>query len=251
MLSDDDKRLIVKEAANRLENPLRRRLLKNGLSFGALVMLTGCLLDDHQSVEDMLSRIDRMNDRFQAALFNPKDLAPEYSEDMITRPFPFNAYYSPSQIRPVPENYFLKLGGLVDGPKQITLAELYAMPQYSQTTRLVCVEGWSAIGKWNGVRLRDFLAQVGGDMTAKYVGFNCFDGYSTSIDMPTALHDQTFLTLEFDDQKLAPEYGAPLRLRMPTKLGFKNAKYIAEIYVTNTYPGGYWEDKGYNWFAGL
>lgn len=251
MWSEDDKNLILKDAGKRLKSPLRRRLLKQGFSLGALVMLTGCKLDDSQAVEDMLSRIDKMNDRFQAALFNPNDLAPEYAESLIERPFPFNAYYPASKIRPVPENYSLKLGGLISGKREMTLAELRKMPQHAQVTRLVCVEGWSAIGKWSGVRLSDFLNYFGGDISAKYVGFNCFDGYSTSIDMPTALHPQTILTLDFDDRTLAAEYGAPLRLRMPTKLGFKNAKYINEIYVTNSYPGGFWEDRGYNWFAGL
>jgi DMSO/TMAO reductase YedYZ molybdopterin-dependent catalytic subunit len=91
---------------------------------------------------------------------------------------------------------------------------------------------------------------VGADTTAKYVGFRCVDDYYTSIDMASALHPQTQLSLKFGDQDLSREYGNPLKLRIPTKLGFKNPKYITEIYVTNTYLGGYWEDQGYNWFSG-
>ena len=86
----------------------------------------------------------------------------------------------------------------------------------------------------------------GADLTARYVGFRCADKYYSSIDMPSALHPQTLLALDFADAK----YGYPLRLRLPTKLGFKNPKFIGEIFVTNDYPGGYWEDKGYNWFSG-
>ena len=124
------------------------------------------------------------------------------------------------------------------------------MPQVSQVTRLICVEGWSAIGKWSGVRFSDFLERVGADLTAKYVGFKCADDYYASIDMPTALHPQTMLALRYADQILPPKYGFPMKLRIPTKLGFKNPKHIAAIFVTNTYPGGYWEDQGYNWFSG-
>ena len=82
------------------------------------------------------------------------------------------------------------------------------------------------------------------------MGFRCADGYYTSIDMPTALHPQTLLTLTFDGQTLPARYGFPLKLRMPTKLGYKNPKHVEALFVTNTYPGGYWEDRGYNWFGG-
>jgi DMSO/TMAO reductase YedYZ molybdopterin-dependent catalytic subunit len=120
----------------------------------------------------------------------------------------------------------------------------------SQVTRHICVEGWSAIGKWSGVRFSDFLQRVGADLTAKYVGFNCGDDYYSSIDMATALHPQTLLTFRFADQILPPKYGFPMKLRIPTKLGFKNPKHITELFVVNDNPGGYWEDKGYNWFSG-
>jgi DMSO/TMAO reductase YedYZ molybdopterin-dependent catalytic subunit len=127
---------------------------------------------------------------------------------------------------------------------------LYALPQVSQITRHICVEGWSAIGKWSGVRFSDFLARIGADTSAKYVGFKCGDDYYTSIDMATALHPQTQLSLRYADQILPPKYGFPMKLRMPTKLGYKNPKHIMAITVTNANPGGYWEDQGYNWFGG-
>jgi DMSO/TMAO reductase YedYZ molybdopterin-dependent catalytic subunit len=134
--------------------------------------------------------------------------------------------------------------------KHWTLPDLYALPQVSQVTRHICVEGWSAIGKWSGVRFSDFLARIGADTSAKYVGIQCLDDYSTSIDMATALHPQTLLAFKYADQILPPKYGFPMKLRIPTKLGFKNPKHIGMIFVTNNYPGGYWEDKGYNWFSG-
>ena len=150
-----------------------------------------------------------------------------------------------------PASYRLQLGGLIRDKRPWTLEELYALAQSTQVTRHVCVEGWSAIGKWGGVVFREFLERVGADLTARYVGFWCADNYYTSIDMPTALHPQTLLAFTFADQTLPRWYGFPMKLRIPTKLGFKNPKHIVALYVTNTYPGGYWEDQGYNWFSGL
>jgi DMSO/TMAO reductase YedYZ molybdopterin-dependent catalytic subunit len=214
-------------------------------------LLTGCGLDDSDSVESMLMMVSRFNDKVQAALFDPSRLAPTYPESMMTRPFPFNAYYDRSGIPAIEgDDFKLTVGGLVQDKHSWTLAELNQLPQTSQVTRLICVEGWSAIGKWGGVTLLTFLQRVGADTSAKSVGLKCADDYYTSIDMPTALHAQTLLTLSYDDQVLPAEYGYPLRLRMPTKLGFKNPKHVVEIFVTNDYPGGYWEDQGYNWFSG-
>jgi DMSO/TMAO reductase YedYZ molybdopterin-dependent catalytic subunit len=195
--------------------------------------------------------MSRWNDRVQSWLFDPDKLAPEFPESAITKPFPFNAYYDRDEVRTVDAaSYKLEISGLVREKKPWTLPELYALPQVSQITRHICVEGWSAIGKWSGVRFSEFLQRIGADLTARYVGFKCADDYSTSIDMQTALHPQTQLTLRFADQILPPDYGFPMKLRMPTKLGFKNPKYIVAMFVTNDYPGGYWEDQGYNWFSG-
>ena len=124
------------------------------------------------------------------------------------------------------------------------------MTETDEVTGHICGEGWSAIGKWGGVPFATFLKHIGADLTAKYVGFKCADDYYTSIDMPTALHAQTLLALTYDGKILPPEYGYPMKLRMPTKLGYKNPKHIKAIYVTNVNPGGYWEDQGYNWFGG-
>jgi DMSO/TMAO reductase YedYZ molybdopterin-dependent catalytic subunit len=234
-----------------IERIERRLFLKQGLSLGALALLSGCDVTDDDSVQRVLSGMSRWNDRVQSWLFDPDKLAPEFPESAITKPFPFNAYYDRDEIRTVDAaTYKLEISGLVREKKPWTLPELYALPQVSQITRHICVEGWSAIGKWSGVRFSEFLQRIGADLTARYVGFKCADDYSTSIDMRTALHPQTQLTLRFADQILPPDYGFPMKLRMPTKLGFKNPKYIVAMFVTNDYPGGYWEDQGYNWFSG-
>ncbi len=229
----------------------RRLFLRRGLSVGALALLSGCELTGDEGVQKVLSAMSRWNDGVQDWLFDPKRLAPEFPESAITKPFPFNAYYSEEEVVEVEgADYRLELAGLIRERKPWTLPELYAQPQVSQVTRHICVEGWSAIGKWSGVRFSDFLQRIGADLSAKYVGFKCADDYSTSIDMATALHPQTQLSFRFADQLLPPKYGFPMKLRIPTKLGFKNPKHIAAIFVANENPGGYWENKGYNWFSG-
>jgi len=241
----------AKEALRRIAQPSRRAFLKHSLTLGGLSLLSGCAIVDDKSIEKALMRVSRFNDGVQAWLFDPKRLAPTYPESMITRPFPFNAYYAEDEVPEVDAGpYRLEVSGLVADKHAWTLAELRALPQTDQVTRHICVEGWSAIGKWGGVRFSEFLARIGADTSAKYVGFECADDYYTSIDMPTALHLQTLLTLTYDGQILPPRYGFPMKLRMPTKLGYKNPKHIQAIFVTNTYPGGYWEDQGYNWFGG-
>jgi DMSO/TMAO reductase YedYZ molybdopterin-dependent catalytic subunit len=246
-----DETSIVRDVQRELDAPARRLFGQRILTLGGLAMLTGCDLSGEESVNTVLRKVSQFNDVVQGLMFDPKRMAPVYPEAMITRPFPFNAFYD---IDDVPEvdgaTYRLKLGGLVKGQHEWTLDELHALPQEDQVTRHICVEGWSAIGKWGGVRFSEFLARAGADTTAKYVAFQCADSYSTSIDMPTALHAQTLLTLTYDGQTLPPKYGFPMKLRMPTKLGYKNPKHIVAINVTNTYPGGYWENQGYNWFGG-
>jgi len=242
---------VLKEALSHVRQPSRRAFLGRTLTLGGLSMLTGCTLLDDDSVESALRRISVLNDDAQALLFDSNRLAPTYPESMITRPFPFNAYYGEDEIRVIDGDRFrLEVTGLVADKRRWSLAELNALPQTNQVTRHICVEGWSAIGKWGGVPFATFLKRVGADLSAKYVGFKCADDYYTSIDMPTALHPQTVLALTYDGQVLPPRYGYPMKLRMPTKLGYKNPKHIQAIFVTNTHPGGYWEDQGYNWFGG-
>ncbi|MFI4889048.1 MAG: molybdopterin-dependent oxidoreductase [Steroidobacterales bacterium] len=254
-LSASDRDDLLKDARRELARSMpdlrRRSLLQATLSLGGLSLLTGCALDDSPGIETALARISRLNDAAQGWLFDPNRLAPTYPPSMITRPFPFNAYYDESEIREVDAaSYRLEVTGMVADKGAWTLDALDALPQAEQITRHICVEGWSAIGRWSGVPFAYFLRRIGADTSAKYVGFKCSDDYYTSIDMATALHPQTLLTLAYDGQPLPPRYGFPMKLRMPTKLGYKNPKHIQAIFVTNNYPGGYWEDQGYNWFGG-
>ncbi len=245
----DDK--LTNHAGPLLANLERRLFLKRGLSLGALSLLAGCDLTYDENVQKVLTAMSRWNDGVQHWLFDPSRLAPEFPVSRITDPFPFNAYYGEEEVRVVDSgSYKLEVGGLVREKKSWQLAELYALPQVSQITRHICVEGWSAIGQWSGPRFSDFLQRVGADTGARYVGFKCADDYYTSIDMATALHPQTIMAFSYADQVLPPKYGFPWKLRIPTKLGFKNPKHVMALFVTNENPGGYWEDKGYNWYSG-
>ncbi len=230
----------------------RRTLLGRGLSLGALTLLTGCDISDDETVQRVLAGMSRWNDRVQAALFGGTRLAPEFPEAMAVRNFRYNAWYGPEKAPAIdPASYRLQLAGLIANRKPWTVEQLHALPQVSQVTRHVCVEGWNMIGKWNGTKLGTFLQTVGADLTAKYVGFECADGYYEGIDMPTALHPQTIMAFGLSDQTLPTQYGFPFKIRIPTQLGFKNPKFVTTIYVTNKEPRGFWTDRGYNWFSGI
>jgi hypothetical protein len=230
----------------------RRRLFGGGLSMGALTLLTGCDISDDDSVQQALKAVSRFNDRVQAALFNGEKLAPEFAERDAVKDFRYNAWYGPEKA-PVltAADYRLHLAGAIADKRPWTVERLHAMPQVTQITRHVCVEGWSMIGKWTGTPLRTFLTQIGADTTAKYVGFECADGYYEGMDMASALHPQTLMAFKLHDQQLPVRHGFPFKIRIPTKLGFKNPKHVTTLYVTNQQPRGFWTDRGYNWFSGI
>ncbi len=241
----------LKDVQPQLAGLQRRLLLRSGLSLGALTMLTGCNLQDGDTVDRVLWAMSRFNDRVQAWLFNPNRLARTYPASAITQPFPFNATYAEEDAPEIDgSDWKLEVSGLVDDRTPWTLGRLRAMPQEGQITRHICIEGWSAIGQWSGVPLRSVLQRIGADTRARYVGFKCADRYYSSLDMATALHPQTILALDYGSSPLPDKYGFPLKVRVPTKLGFKNPKHVVAMTVTNDYPGGYWEDQGYNWFSG-
>ncbi|HXP76864.1 MAG TPA: molybdopterin-dependent oxidoreductase [Stellaceae bacterium] len=229
----------------------RRLFLRQTLSLGALTLLTGCDISDQDAVQSVLKAMSRWNDRAQAFLFGGHRLAPTYAETDVVHDFRYNAFFPADQApKLTAAGYQLELSGLIEDKRPWTIDALYALPQESQITRHVCVEGWSMIGKWSGTPLRVLLQRIGADLSAKYVGFQCADGYYGSIDMPTALHPQTIMAFKFADEVLPQKFGYPFKVRIPTKLGFKNPKWVTTLYVTNRMPGGFWEDRGYNWFSG-
>ncbi|HET7849592.1 MAG TPA: molybdopterin-dependent oxidoreductase [Pseudolabrys sp.] len=247
-----DEKLLIKDTARLMPEPSRRMFLRSAVTLGALTLLTGCDVIDGDTAESLLRKVSSFNDGAQALLFSETKLAPTFPESAITKPFPFNAYYDEDEAPVVDgKTYKLEISGLVENKKPWTLEELYKLPEVSQITRHVCVEGWSAIGSWQGARLSEFLRRIGADTRAKYVWFKCAEGYTNTIDMPSALHPQTQMTFKYHNRILPRAYGYPMKIRIPTKLGFKNPKYVVAMEVTNVDKGGYWENQGYNWFSGL
>jgi DMSO/TMAO reductase YedYZ molybdopterin-dependent catalytic subunit len=229
----------------------RRLFLRQTLSVGALALLTGCDISDNDQVQRILRFMSRWNDRAQAFLFHREALAPTYAESDVVRDFRYNAYFPVADVPKLSAaDYRLELSGLIEDKRPWSVEQLHALPQESQITRHICIEGWSMIGKWSGARLGDFLKRVGADTSARYVGFQCADGYYGSIDMASALHPQTIMAFNFADETLPAKFGYPFKIRIPTKLGFKNPKWVTTMFVTNRFPGGFWEERGYNWFSG-
>ncbi len=230
----------------------RRGVLKGALSLGALTLLSGCDVTEEKQVQTVLRAVSSWNDGVQAALFRPDHLAPTYRESDVLKPPRFNAHYGVEDVKPVdPRTWTLSLAGLIRDRKPWTADDMAGLPEQELIVRHVCVEGWDYVGQWSGPNFRSFLERVGADLSAKYVAFHCTDGYTESIDMPTALHPQTILATKYAKEPLTDPFGFPLRLRTATKLGFKNPKWIDAIEVTNVFPETYYSKEGFNWFAGI
>lgn len=233
--------------AQQLARLSRRELLKLGpvLALGAFAV---------PRVQDLLLKKGLgFSDWMSARLFRSGHLAPTFSDSELTpfEKFPINDYDvdDPGVIF---ENWSLTVSGLVAKPADYKLEQIQALPPVRQNTKHVCVEGWDVIGRFGGARLSDFLRMIGADTSAKFITVTCADDYYESLDMATALHPQTLLCYEMYDRPLTREHGAPLRLNVPTKIGYKQAKYLTDLKVTNVLERvGYWEDQGYSSFYGL
>jgi DMSO/TMAO reductase YedYZ molybdopterin-dependent catalytic subunit len=230
----------------------RRGVLRGAISLGALTLLTGCDVTEEEPVQNVLRTVSSWNDGVQAALFRPDHLAPTFSPAQVVKPPRFNAHFDVEDVKPVDgATWKLELAGLIEDKRPWTAQQLYALPEQEIIIRHVCVEGWDYIGQWSGPNLRSFLQRVGADLTAKYIYFHCADDYTESIDMATALHPQTILATRYSDETITDPFGYPLRLRTATKLGYKNAKWVKAIEVTNTFTETFWSKQGENWFAGI
>src|SRR5258706_7795844 len=194
------------------------------------------------------------SDRAAGTLFRRHHRAQTFADrDVVPfEKFPYNGY---DEIDPEVDldAWRLEVTGLVQKPGEYTIQQLQALPKLTQSTRHVCVEGWDAIGNFAGTRISDFLTIVGADPKARFLAVQCADDYYESIDMESALHPQSLLCYEMYGKPIDRGHGAPLRLQLPTKLGYKQAKYITKLEVTNVLKPerGYWEDQGYSWYGGL
>lgn len=204
--------------------------------------------------DSLLGRGVRLSDWASGLLFRRHHAATAFSAAEVAPfdKFPYNGY---DELDPGVDldSWTLTVAGNVRHPGEYTLAQIQALPKVQQNTRHVCVEGWDVIGSFGGARISAFLELVGADTLSRYLTVECADDYYESLDMQTALHPQSLLCYEMYGQPLDRGHGAPLRLSLPTKLGYKSAKYLTKLSVTNVLGAqrGYWEDQGYSWYAGL
>jgi DMSO/TMAO reductase YedYZ molybdopterin-dependent catalytic subunit len=225
----------------------RRKLLTG---FAAASLLAGC--DTPHPVSLFLKAMLRVNERFEGLIFSPSRLAPESPEKDLTPERAFPSYFIADTMPFPPAGWSLKVGGMVAHPGVFTLEQLKAMPRTDMRVRHHCVEGWSAVAAWHGLRLSELARAVGVDPRVRYVEFRSFDAdYFSSWDLGSALHPQTLLAYGMNEHDLHPDHGAPVRVYSAIKLGYKNVKYLTEVNFLPNRTGGYWEDQGYDWFGGV
>jgi DMSO/TMAO reductase YedYZ molybdopterin-dependent catalytic subunit len=252
----------------------RRGFLARGLAAASTALLGGCEgLSDQDWVKRILRSGETLTYAAQRALLTPQALAREYGEADRSRDFKANGSTNPDDPAYVAHarngfaDWKLVVGGLVEQPLELSLDELRAMPSRTQITRHDCVEGWSCIGKWKGARLGAVLERARLKPNARYIVFYCADmlgntgteadRYYESIGLEDAFHEQTILAYEMNDETLPIAHGAPLRLRVERQLGYKMAKYVMRIEAVESIGGirggrgGFWEDLGYEWYAGI
>ena len=248
----------------------RRRFLLGAVQTIGLLLLSGC---DNLSRSDwfarLLGRAEGLTRKAQRLVLARRAMAKEYTESDLSPVFPSNGTRDPNDpdYQALAQKNFvdwrLEIGGLVKNPARLALSELRQFPSRTQITRHDCVEGWSAIGKWKGVPLGELLARVQPVPSARYAVFFCADPddddhyYYESIDFEDAYHPQTIIAYELNNQPLPIANGAPARLRVERQLGYKMAKYVMRIALVDNFhtiaggQGGYWEDQGYEWYAGI
>jgi DMSO/TMAO reductase YedYZ molybdopterin-dependent catalytic subunit len=249
----------------------RRNFVIRLLTGLSAVALAGCdAITNSQWGSKVLRAGERANRGAQRALTAKAALAQEFSEADLSADFRSNGTSEPgdetyqSLAKDQFRDWTLKIDGLVQAPKQVSLAQLRMMKARTQITRHDCVEGWSAIGKWTGVPLSEVLALAQPKPAARYVVFHCADPmdadgtrYYESIDLEEAHHPQTILAYELNGEALPVKNGAPIRVRIERQWGYKMAKYIMRIELVADFKGigggngGYWEDQGYEWYAGI
>jgi DMSO/TMAO reductase YedYZ molybdopterin-dependent catalytic subunit len=256
----------------------RRGLLTGAAVSGSALALSGCdaldgLVRTGSSVRSVLEQTNSLTYRVQRMLLSSDALAQEFSESEIRQPQRPNGVTNPDdpRYRALAEggfaDYRLTVSGLVEKPLFLSLAEVQAMPSRTQITRHDCVEGWSCIAKWTGVPLARVLEEAKPKPEARFVVFRCLDTiarslsgavkYYESIDLADARHPQTILAYGLNGTALPIANGAPLRVRVERQLGYKMAKYVHGIELAAMLDGygggkgGYWEDNGYDWFAGI
>lgn len=231
----------------------RREFLRLSALGGTAPLVAACGWDGGDVVKPKLLAVSRLNDWVgEHVLYSRHRLARTYDPSHRSPKLP--SYFISRQTPSLkdPASWRLRVDGLVREPLLLSLADLMAMPHTSYTVKHTCVEGWTAIATWQGVPVSAMVERCQPLPGARYIKFASFDSdYSNGWDMASALHPQTILAYGMNDNPLPMRHGAPLRVYSPTKLGYKLTKYLVSMTFMAERPGGYWEDQGYPWFAGI
>jgi DMSO/TMAO reductase YedYZ molybdopterin-dependent catalytic subunit len=215
----------------------------------ATTLLSGCRLHAVHAVSDLMRGV---NENFEERLFAPDRLAPELPISLQTPEKDFPCYFHSTSIPAAPTNWTLKVGGLIQHPLILRLDQLLGMPATEMRVRHYCVDGWSAVASWRGVQVSEIAKLARPDIRVKYVEFRSFDnGYWSGWDLASAMHPQTMLAYGMNGHPLGANHGAPLRLYSAIKLGYKSVKYLSEMNFLPNKVGGFWEEHGFGWFAGV
>jgi DMSO/TMAO reductase YedYZ molybdopterin-dependent catalytic subunit len=259
----------------------RRNILIRGATLASALFLAGCTsLSERPWVLSLLGEVENLTRRAQRLFAGGHSLAPEFAKADIAPVFRANGTLNPGtndyaiHVAAGFKDWIIPVGGLVEKPLKLSMADIRAMPSRTQITRHDCVEGWSCIGEWKGTPLNLILATAKPKPEARYVVFYCADPigeedvdaagniiprpfYYESLDLLEATHPQTILAYELNGATLPVEHGAPVRLRAERQLGYKMPKYVQRIDLVESFErigggkGGYWEDQGYQWYGGI
>jgi len=219
----------------------------------ASLFLLSCDATPGGKTEEVLKSFQKADDALKGNIFNPKKLSPALAEKDLTpeSQYRINDYDSDRPPSDTTANWRLEVRGNVRYPGYYSLDQIRTLGMTVENAKHVCVEGWSQNVKWGGTPLWRFLDWIGADPKSGFLYVECADKYYESYDIESARHPQTLLCYEAYNKPLTLERGAPCRIVMPTKLGYKSAKWITKLVVTDQKPGGYWEDQGYDWHAGM
>jgi DMSO/TMAO reductase YedYZ molybdopterin-dependent catalytic subunit len=233
----------------------RRDFLISGSGLLAAAVLAACDSGGPKSAEKLLRYAERKNRGLERELFRhtSMDLVQAGAHDAGNK---LPSYYISPTVPVWDESargkWALEVSGLVANPVRLTLEDLQRLPQVSNRVNHYCVEGWTAVETWTGVPFAELAQLVRADPQAKYVDFQSFDeDYHESWDIESAMHKQTVVAYGLDGKMLEPAHGAPARVYSPVKLGYKNTKYLTKIVFMPEMNGGYWSDRGYEWYAGV
>jgi DMSO/TMAO reductase YedYZ molybdopterin-dependent catalytic subunit len=228
----------------------RRQFLQiSGLS-GLNFLLGGCGTPIFENVAGKLS--EPLNQKVESLIFQQQKLIPEFSRNQIEPKALIVNTFRDTPIIDI-NKYRLIVDGEVNHPLNLSIKDIQALPSTSMIIRHVCVEGWAAIVQWAGVKMSEVVALAQPKETVKYAYFISGDKYYSSWDIASAVHPQTLLAYQKNGEPLPVENGAPLRLASPIKLGYKQSKWVTRITLVSNLSiyKGYWEDQGYEWFAGI